>query len=120
MKRWKLEFRKKMAAREIAENMISIVNIGPHNQNDPMGERTYSVRINSEEVVRFRHKRADGLGACLLAASKAVEAEKWEKADKLLMELTADRKSNQKVTLDAHSASVRSEETPCAYRKSPS
>ena len=112
MKRWKLEFRKKMAAREIAENMISIVNIGPHNQNDPMGERTYSVRINSEEVVRFRHKRADGLGACLLAASKAVEAEKWEKADKLLMELTADRKSNQKVTLDAHSASVRSEETP--------
>jgi hypothetical protein len=57
--------------------MIAIVNTGPHDDPNPLGERTYEVRINSKVITTFRHKRGDGLGQCLLAASKAVEKQKW-------------------------------------------
>ena len=57
--------------------MIAIVNIGGGDESNPLGERTYEVRINREVIATFKHKRSDGLGACLLAASKAVEQSKW-------------------------------------------
>lgn len=57
--------------------MIAIVNVGPHDDPNPLGERTYEVRINSRVITTFRHRRGDGLGQCLLAASKAVERQKW-------------------------------------------
>lgn len=60
--------------------MISIVNIGPHDDPNPLGERTYEVRVNRKVIATFRHKRSAGLGECLLAASKAVERQKWEQA----------------------------------------
>ena len=53
--------------------MIAIVNIGGGDESNPLGERAYEVRINREVIATFKHKRSDGLGACLLAASKAVE-----------------------------------------------
>jgi len=53
------------------------VNVGPHDDADRMGERTYGVRINEQVITPLRHRRSDGLGRCLLAASKAVEKQKW-------------------------------------------
>ena len=53
--------------------MIAIINVGPHDENDKLGWRTYEVRINADVVCTFRHRRADGLGVCLMEASKAVE-----------------------------------------------
>jgi len=35
-------------------------------------------------VCTFKHRRADGLGMCLLKASKAVERQKWEQASRIL------------------------------------
>ena len=52
--------------------MIAIVNVGPHGDPDKLGVRTYEVRINAEVICTFRHRRADGLGRCLLEASQAV------------------------------------------------
>ena len=54
--------------------MIAIVNVGSHDESDPMGVRTYEVRINSKVLTTFEHKRSDGLAACLQSAAKAVEA----------------------------------------------
>ena len=79
--------------------MIAIVNVGPHDDPDKLGVRTYEVRINSDVVCTFRHRRADGLGRCLLEASKAVERQKWEQAARIL------DIANAKVTL-ASEASV--------------
>lgn len=64
--------------------MIAIVNVGPHDDSDKLGWRTYEVRINADVVCRFRHRRADGLGHCLLEASKAVERQKWEQVAHIL------------------------------------
>ena len=64
--------------------MIAIVNVGPHDDPDKLGVRTYEVRINADVVCTFRHRRADGLGRCLLEASKAVERQKWEQASRIL------------------------------------
>jgi hypothetical protein len=64
--------------------VIAIVNVGPHDDPDKLGWRTYEVRINSDVVCTFRHRRADGLGRCLLEASKAVERQKWEQAEHIL------------------------------------
>ena len=64
--------------------MIAIVNVGPHDDSDKLGVRTYEVRINADVVCTFRHRRADGLGRCLLEASKAVERQKWEQAARIL------------------------------------
>ena len=64
--------------------MIAIVNVGPHDDPDKLGVRTYEVRINANVVCTFKHRRADGLGMCLLKASKAVERQKWEQASRIL------------------------------------
>ena len=53
--------------------MIAIVNVGPHDDPDPAGWRTYEVRINHEVITTFRHKREHGLARCLLMAAAAVE-----------------------------------------------
>ena len=41
--------------------MIAIVNVGPHDDPDPTGWRTYEVRINHEVIAMFRHRREHGL-----------------------------------------------------------
>lgn len=64
--------------------MIAIVNVGPHDDPDKLGVRTYEVRINANVVCTFKHRRADGLGMCLLKASKAVERQKWEQVSRIL------------------------------------
>ena len=53
--------------------MIAIVNVGPHDDPDPTGWRTYEVRINHEVIATFRHKREHGLARCLHTAVAAVE-----------------------------------------------
>jgi len=64
--------------------VIAIVNVGPHDDPDKLGWRTYEVRINADVICTFRHCRADGLGRCLLEASKAVERQKWDQAVRIL------------------------------------
>ncbi len=54
--------------------MIAIVNMGPHDDPDKLGVRTYKVRVNAEVICTFSHRRADGLGRCLLEAGQAVSA----------------------------------------------
>ena len=71
--------------------MIAIVNVGPHDDPDPTGWRTYEVRINHEVIATFRHKRERGLARCLQTASDAVLEKQvneyarvfaeWRKAD---------------------------------------
>ena len=56
--------------------MIAIVNVGPHDDPDPTGWRTYEVRINHEVIATFRHKREHGLARCLRMAAAAVDKEK--------------------------------------------
>ena len=53
--------------------MIAIINVGPHDDPDPTGWRTYEVRINREVIATFRHKRDHGLARCLRVAAAAVE-----------------------------------------------
>lgn len=67
--------------------MIAIVNIDKNPRQ--FGVHRYQLRINSMEICQFEHKREDGLAACLLAAAKAVEANKWTNAKHLAFE--ADR-----------------------------
>ena len=64
--------------------MIAIVNVGPLDDPNPLGERTYEVRINREVIATFRHKRADGLAKCLMAASAAVEEKKWRDVERFI------------------------------------
>ena len=59
--------------------MITIVNVGPHDGN-LLGESSYELRINGELIADFQHRRAEGLGRCLLAAAAAVEKRRWEAA----------------------------------------
>jgi hypothetical protein len=68
----------------IVRSMIAIVNIGPHDDPNPLGERTYEVRINRNVITTFKHKRGDGLGPCLLEASKAVERQKWMEVESFI------------------------------------
>ena len=58
--------------------MIKIINKGGGDPKDIMGTRWYEVWINDKFITSFQHKRANGLGACLFEASKAVDREKWE------------------------------------------
>jgi len=64
--------------------MIAIVNVGPHDDPNLLGERSYEVRINRSIIATFRHRRGDGLGACLLAAAKAVEKQKWMEVEEFI------------------------------------
>lgn len=59
--------------------MIAIVNVGPHDDPNPLGERNYELRINSDVIATFKHKRGDGLAKCLLLAAAAEERRKWER-----------------------------------------
>lgn len=52
--------------------MIAIVNMGPRT-DDPGGERTYEVKINSKVICTFQHYRREGLAECLRRAAEAVE-----------------------------------------------
>ncbi len=53
--------------------MITIINTG-----EKVGKKAkYIVKINNELITEFLHDRNDGLGVCLLEASKAVEKKKW-------------------------------------------
>lgn len=72
--------------------MIAIVNIGGGDESNPLGERTYEVRINREVIATFKHKRSDGLGACLSAASKAVERSKWMTAEEFIQSINPNKK----------------------------
>lgn len=55
--------------------MIAIINIDKNLRQ--FGVHDYQIKINSMDICQFKHKREDGLAACLLAASKAVEENKW-------------------------------------------
>jgi hypothetical protein len=67
--------------------MIAIVNMGPHDDADKGGLRTYEVRINSEAICRFEHRRAEGLARCLLEASRAVERKRNDDAMKAIQSI---------------------------------
>ena len=54
--------------------MITITNVGPYNDPDKGGWRTYEVRINSKLISTFTHKRSDGLATCLRRAANSVKA----------------------------------------------
>lgn len=60
--------------------MIAIFNTGKKSA----GKTVYQVQINDDLICRFKHDRADGLGMCLLEASKAVERAKWKDAQRLI------------------------------------
>jgi hypothetical protein len=64
--------------------MIAIINIGPYDDPNKLGVRTYEVRINEEVICTFQHRRADGLGRCLLEASKAVERKQWDETKHII------------------------------------
>jgi hypothetical protein len=66
--------------------MIAIVNVGGGNAEDIMGIRNYEVRVNHEVIATFQHRRSDGLGQCLLAASRAVEKQKWEQVEAFIVQ----------------------------------
>lgn len=59
---------------------IVINNIG----GDPLGVSDYEVCIGEKRITTFRHNRAQGLRACLLAAAGAVEDQQWR--DQLSLE----------------------------------
>lgn len=67
--------RKALLSISIGEEMIAIVNITQPCES--VKEHTYSLRINRREICQFDHRRENGLAACLLAAAKAVEKQKW-------------------------------------------
>ena len=73
--------------------MIAIINVGPHDDPDPTGWRTYEVRINHEVIATFRHKRDGGLVRCLRLASEAVLEKQMSDYAKVFTEW---RKENMK------------------------
>lgn len=68
--------------------MIAIINKGPHNKDDPMGERTYHLMINNVLICEFKHVRGDGLSTCLRKAADANDVVMQTKENKLLAELS--------------------------------
>ena len=54
--------------------MITIQNQGIKHQ----GRTKYFIYSNNEFIAEFWHISENGLGRCLLEASKAVERDKWE------------------------------------------
>lgn len=57
--------------------MIVIQNDGSN--PEPTGMHGYILRINQTEICRFKHRREDGLAACLVAAAAAVSAAEYER-----------------------------------------
>jgi len=77
--------------------MIGITNIG----GDKFGVSRYKVWVTDadgdpQEICRFEHNRMDGLGLCLLEASKAVERGKWHDAYKLMEEHNGSSQTDSK------------------------
>lgn len=70
--------------------MIAIVNRGPHNSEDPMGERTYTLAVNGDVLFEFKHRRSDGLAVCLQKAANAAKGMDNALLDKIL-ELHSER-----------------------------
>jgi len=64
--------------------MIAIINEGPHDADDPMGERTYRIEIGKKVICGFTHRRSDGLAACLRSAADAVDCQMRDEAERLL------------------------------------
>lgn len=50
---------------------VVIQNVTKHSK--PTGIHDYVLRINAEEICRFKHRREDGLAECLRRAAEAVE-----------------------------------------------
>lgn len=67
--------------------MIAIVNVGPHVVGDPLGERTYEVRINREVVTTFKHVRGEGLAVCLRKAADAVDLQTENRKQEIIRAL---------------------------------
>ena len=65
----------------------------------PFGEHEYEVRINQKAIVRFLHRREEGLTVCLRRAAKAIERAKWEKAQGEYEQLAADATARKKEAL---------------------
>ena len=58
---------------------IIIQNLGAVDEisaDDPMGERQYVIKINSNVIVYYTHSRKDGLAECLRKAATAIETNK--------------------------------------------
>lgn len=64
--------------------MITIVNISPKAQAATSGVCLYEVRVGSTTIVRFRHRRSQGLSACLERASHAVKLADASAIEKLI------------------------------------
>lgn len=69
--------------------MIAIVNIS---KGSPFGIQEYEVRINMALICTFKHKREDGLAACLKKAAAAVEKAMWEEAAKAINQVSQDER----------------------------
>lgn len=67
--------------------MLYVQNMGPHDDPDKLGERIYELRDNNGVLATFRHKRRDGLAACLRAAADAVDLARAEASASLLLRL---------------------------------
>lgn len=48
------------------------------------GYELLTLRINSDVIATFKHKRGDGLAKCLMLAAAAEECRKWEFAAKIV------------------------------------
>ena len=57
--------------------MIAIVNT-------PTGLNKYEIRINNRVIAKFKHKREDGLAACLRHAASTVDKMRDNKKHSLL------------------------------------
>ena len=71
--------------------MIAIVNVTKGGIKP--GFNDYEVRINSEVICTFRHKREKGLAHCLAAAAIAVieyDQEEGDRKIKALIEMMSD------------------------------
>ena len=66
---------------------IIIQNISPH--NSPFGQHEYEVRINTQVITTFTHKREEGLTVCLRKAAAAAERSKWMETRKFMAGLDA-------------------------------
>lgn len=64
--------------------MITIANISPKAQAATSGVCLYEVRVGSSAIVRFRHRRSQGLSTCLERASHAVKLADAASLEKLL------------------------------------
>ena len=53
--------------------MILIRNLGVNGDTDPGGWREYELVVPGMKRLTFRHKRSDGLAACLRKAADAVD-----------------------------------------------